>query len=91
MSSWDEIECPYCGLKYKEVRTGLTYKDVHDLLWSNSAEPCDWKYKRRGTVLGLWHEIKLQLWGEHVHGCAVLAGDEPWPEGIGPQDDEVPF
>lgn len=66
-------DCPFCGLRYRQFRTGLTYKDVFDMLWSGSADPKDWQYKRRGTVLGKWREIKLSLWGRHLDGCAQEA------------------
>jgi hypothetical protein len=51
---------------YEEFRTGLTYRDVYQMLWSGSDDPSTWRYKRRRTVLGLWHQIKLQLWHQYL-------------------------
>ncbi len=43
---------------YDKLRTGLTYHEVYVML--NTSEKH--RYKRRGSVLGFWHEIKLQLY-----------------------------
>lgn len=93
MSARDDTACPYCGARYRALRTRLTYRDVYELLWSPSPDPSQWRYKRRNTVLGLWHQLKLALWEEHLHGCAVEAGDET--DGTDREyeytDNEVPF
>lgn len=71
------MRCPSCGLQYDAFRTGLTFRDVFALLWSGSDDPKTWRYKRRHTVLGLWHQIKLEMWNEHKRECAwEEAGDE---------------
>lgn len=62
-------ECPYCALRYKDFRTGLTFKDVKALFWTLSDDPADWKYCRRHTVLGKWHQIKKEMWELHLKGC----------------------
>jgi hypothetical protein len=31
-----------------------------------------WRYKRRNTVLGLWHQIKKSLWNEHLDLCLMV-------------------
>lgn len=51
---------------YEEFRTGLTYRQVYQMLWSPSDDPRQWRYKRRGTVLGFWHEIKEQLYARYI-------------------------
>jgi hypothetical protein len=51
---------------YGETRTGITYRDVWLMLWHAT----EFRYKRRGTVLGLWHEIKKSEWTRHLEGCA---------------------
>lgn len=50
--------------EYRRFRTGLTFRDVRAMLWTSSPDPRDWRYKRRGTVLGLWHQIKQEMWRE---------------------------
>ena len=62
-------DCPYCGAKYSEFRTGLTFADVKQMFWTASPDSADWKYCRRNTVLGKWHEIKVELWDRHLDGC----------------------
>jgi hypothetical protein len=65
--------CPRCDLNYDQFRTGLTFGDVWSIYWTQSLNPQNWKYKRRGTVLGKWHQIKLEMWDQHLAEC--------WPDG----------
>jgi hypothetical protein len=61
--------CDCCGMTYEQERTGLRYRDVYAMLWSGSDNPADWRHKGRHTVLGLWHEIKQNIWAEHLEYC----------------------
>lgn len=63
------MHCPKCGLAYDDFRTGHTYQDIYDILWPR-------KWKRRNTVLGKWHEIKLGLWAHHLETCIGLASSK---------------
>ena len=80
-------QCPYCELEYGDFRTGLTYRDVYEMLWSGSEDPEDWTYKRRHTILGKWHQLKQELWELHLEMCRRQAEYE----ASGEPDDEVPF
>jgi hypothetical protein len=60
-------KCPHCQIKYKAFRTQETYESVRLLMWDDSTDTADWKYKRRGTVLGKWFQIKQELWSQHIH------------------------
>ena len=62
-------ECPICGLKYEGFRTGYTYADIFAMFWSYDEDQETWHPKRRRTILGRWHEIKLKLWAEHIENC----------------------
>jgi len=62
--------CPVCGLTYKKLNTGLNYDEVYQMLWKASNDPTDWKYKRRGAVLGFWFQIKQEFWDQHLNSCA---------------------
>jgi hypothetical protein len=64
--------CPHCKINYSEFRTGLQYEDVFDMLWVSSENPEEWVYKRKGSVLRLFHAIKLGMWKEHVEHCAEI-------------------
>lgn len=69
--------CPTCGTKYGQFRTGLRYRDVFLMLWDGSRDSKEWKYKRRGTILGLWHSIKKELWSRHTDAeCQSFNLDE---------------
>lgn len=65
----NDDECPICGLKYRDLRTGYSYAEVRMLLWVADPDYSKWKYKRRHTVLGLWHQIKQAEWREHLLQC----------------------
>lgn len=58
-------QCPHCRVTYKRFRSGLTYQDVWSMLADNSPDPADWRYKRRRTILGAWHQFKRELWQRH--------------------------
>jgi len=73
MSKHKDIQCPCCGIQYDDFRTGLTFADVRGMLWVESENSEDWKYKRRHTVLGLWHSIKLAQWDTHIDECLEMA------------------
>jgi hypothetical protein len=70
-----DTTCPYCGLIYDEMRTGLTYSCIYSMLWSASEDPSTWRYKRRRTILGLWHSIKRDQWYDHLRYCEELEQD----------------
>jgi hypothetical protein len=54
------------------MRTGLTYSCIYSMLWSSSDDSSQWRYKRRHTVLGLWHQIKASQWWEHIRECEEM-------------------
>ena len=43
--------CP----EYDQFRTGLTYRQVREMIERG-------RYRRRGTVLGVWNQIKREQW-----------------------------
>lgn len=49
---------------YDKFRTGLRYYDVYQMAAGR-------KYRRRGTVLGLWHQLKLEMFYQ-VTGIALV-------------------
>ena len=55
----------YPEVTYEQFRTGLTFKDVRELLWHEQQAVKDtgnYMFVSRGTVLGRWHEIKKSMW-----------------------------
>lgn len=103
----DNDECPHgCGLKYKNLRTGLTYWDVFASLMDYKSDPSEWKYKKRGTVLGAWFAIKQSMWQYHTEegGCPMdprnvaaeqqdynIVAEGDAVEGSIEDEEEVPF
>lgn len=63
-SSWGARSGGRYGRGYDRFRTGLTYRQVRSMLWVADPDPSRWRYKRRHTVLGFWHQLKLALWFE---------------------------
>ena len=62
--------CAGCGLTYGALRTGLEWSDIWIMYWTPQDAPSEtWRYKRRGTILGKWHQIKREMWAEHRAGC----------------------
>lgn len=65
-SRYNADRCPHCACTYRAFRTGFTYQAVFELLMDYSEDTADWKYKRRGTILGKWHQMKRELWQRHI-------------------------
>jgi hypothetical protein len=57
--------CPHCQLTYGRFRTGLTYRDVFVML-TPCGDHVTHRYRRRGSVLGFWFQLKRELWARHV-------------------------
>jgi hypothetical protein len=51
---------------YDAFRTGLTYRDVWEMMRNDDDDSSTWRYKSRGVVLGMWHELKLQLYEQAI-------------------------
>ncbi len=54
-------------MTYETFRTGLTFADVREMMMVGSDDPSKWRYKRRRSVLGFWHQIKQQMWQTYLH------------------------
>ena len=63
-------------MAYKAFRTGFTYREIFEMLWSWDPDTTTWKYKGRNIVLGKWHQIKKEHWANHVEFCGK---EEPCP------------
>lgn len=72
----DPGDCPNCGMAYDALKTGLNFQAVKDMLWVQDDNPEYWRNKRRGSVLGLWYEIKRGMWADHIEMC----GGKPMSE-----------
>lgn len=63
--------CEGCGLRYDDMRTGMSFTEVRNLIitigWCTKRNRV--KNGRRNGVLGYWHELKLQLWDQHIGMC----------------------
>ena len=74
--SGNNERCPGCGVRYKDFRTyqPLTYYEVWLMLWvpgdeDQPEDSTEWQYKRRGSVLGRWHQVKQEDWKCHKREC----------------------
>lgn len=66
-----DLRCQVCGLRYDDMRTGLTFKEVRRLIISigHCTKMGHVKNGRRNGVLGYLHELKLSYWDQHVGLC----------------------
>lgn len=72
--------CPVCGATYDDFRTGETFAGIKRSLWVESENPEHWRHKRRNTVLGHWHGLKLQMWESHLALCKAALNSPPPPD-----------
>ena len=68
-------------MTYADFRTGFTYREVFGMLWVDDPDPSTWRQKRRASVLGFWHELKRDLWREHLAMCQPCEPFAGRPEG----------
>ncbi len=65
------LRCDGCGLRYDDFRTGMTFKEVRNMIITIGVDKRTGKtkYGRRNGVLGYWHELKRLFWDQHMGGC----------------------
>ena len=67
--------CAHCGLRYDDFTTGMSFKEVRNLIitigWCTKKNKI--KHGRRNGVLGFWHETKMQMWSVHEGDCRTGA------------------
>jgi len=51
------------------TRERAHYKAIVETLRKPSEDSRDWRYKRRGTVLGVMHAEKKRLWMQLTESC----------------------
>ena len=70
---WRRLRCDGCARRCAytdfKVFTPNCFREARQELWTNSDNPADWKYKRRSTVLGYMHGVKLKAWIHHIMTC----------------------
>lgn len=49
---------------------------VRQLLWKDSSDPLQWRYRRRRTILGLLHQMKRGLWESMTLSCPTYGMGE---------------
>lgn len=61
---------------YDKFRTGLTFEDVRQMLRQSEKHRArhNAPHDRRHTVLGYWHELKMQLYEQAINR-GMLDGD----------------
>lgn len=65
----NEMCCSNCGIAYRDFRTGFDYADIYAMLWMPEHDPSKWICKRRNTILGKWHQLKQEMWNDHLESC----------------------
>jgi len=58
--------------RYRDFRPfagGRGFAETVQSLKVASDDPKDWRHKRRGTILGIMHQVKMELWDEWTGKC----------------------
>lgn len=55
-------------LTYQQFRTRYTYNDIYYMIYNRP-------HKRRNSVLGFWHELKLKMYAEYLYQIGALDGE----------------
>lgn len=65
------LVCRGCGLTYDAMRTGMSFKEVRNMIITigTDTKTGKTKYGRRHGVLGYFFELKQLYWEEHVGAC----------------------
>lgn len=61
-------------MRYEDFRTGLTFRDVREMLKIEAQqkyERGEYMFVTRATVLGRWHELKLEMFEHFENGSAA--------------------
>jgi len=62
--------CPkHCRYRDFKVFDQQGFVETRQEMFVASDDPADWKYKRRGSVLGRMHAHKRELWEQYILGC----------------------
>lgn len=64
-------------IPYAKFRTGLSFAQVRAMLWSASDDPATWRQKSRGVVLGLWHQLKREMYERMLDESEAPAFEGP--------------
>jgi len=75
------LYCPVCGLSYSKFKTGFSFGEIVSMLWVDDPDPARWRQKRRRSILGFWHQLKLEMWQQHCHDCEqskIIGGAEQY-------------
>jgi len=77
---WRSVVCEGCErrCRYRDFRVfdRNGFADTKASLWKDDPDPSTWRYKRRGTVLGIMHEEKRQMWESMIASCPHRKRDE---------------
>ncbi len=74
--------------EYKAFRTGYTYHEVSDMLWHREEWHPAHHTRRRHSVLGLWKQIKREMWDYYQH---MRSSEVELPIHIEPDHEHIPF
>jgi hypothetical protein len=58
-------------IPYSEFRTGLSYGDIYQMLWSHDPNPRTWRYKTRGVILRYWCRLKREMYEQYCSQMEV--------------------
>lgn len=69
----DNDICPHCGITYKKFRCSIsTFAEIKTEMYRPVKDTSKWRYKRRNSVLGYWHQLKKTEWQYHLEQCGYI-------------------
>lgn len=95
--AWRDVTCPGCPVacRYRDFKPfagGGGFAETRESLFVANDDPATWKHKRRSTILGIMHEVKLEAWNEWTNKCPRWGTDgKPESEGSNPFGSLIPF
>lgn len=70
---WRNLVCDGCSrrCRYRDFKVfgADAFQETVASLWKNTDDSSEWRYKRRGTILGIMHAHKRDLWEHHTNNC----------------------
>jgi hypothetical protein len=77
---WRHVVCDGCfrHCRYRDFKVfdQHGFVETQQEMRVDSDDPADWKYKRRGTVLGRMHAHKRELWEHFIEHCPERKEDK---------------
>lgn len=87
---WRNVVCEGCfrRCRYRDFKVfdRNAFTETVKSLWKETDDSSQWKYRRRGTVLGIMHQTKRELWEQFTGMCPHWGEKEESTSNEGEQE-----